>query len=223
MHRTIHPSVLYFGTPVVLVGTRNEDGSSNLAPISSAWWLGWNCMLGFGALSKTPQNLQRTRVCTLNLPSVAEVGKVDRLARLTGSDPVPPGKVAKGYTFCADKFGASGFGEAQAELVDAPLVKECPVQMEAELTMAHPFSPESKGGLVALEVRILRVHVKPEILMEGEANRIDPDQWRPLMMSFCRFYGLGDEVHASRLAEIPEELYRPARVQELIDAEVAMR
>jgi flavin reductase (DIM6/NTAB) family NADH-FMN oxidoreductase RutF len=217
MHQTTHPSILYFGTPVVLIGTRNEDGSSNLAPISSAWWLGWNCLLGFGAGSKTPQNLQRTGQCTINLPSVAEVAGVDKLARLTGSDPVPLGKQAKGYTFRADKFEAAGFTEDLAELVDAPLVRECPIQLEAELTARHEFTPEVKGALVALEVKILRVHAQPEVLMEGERNRIDPDKWRPLMMSFCRFYGLGEEVHVSRLAEIPEALYRPVRVQRLID------
>jgi flavin reductase (DIM6/NTAB) family NADH-FMN oxidoreductase RutF len=223
MHRTIHPSILYFGTPVVLVGTNNEDGSANLAPISSAWWLGWSCMLGFGAHSKTPQNLQRTRQCTINLPSVAQVSGVDRLARLTGSDPVPPGKQAKGYQFCSDKFAASGFSEEAAELVAAPLVRECPIQMEAELSGVHPFAPESDGrpsGLIGLEVRILRVHAQPHLLMEGEDDRIDPDKWRPLMMSFCRFYGLGEEIHASRLAEIPETLYRPLRVQQMMmDAE----
>jgi flavin reductase (DIM6/NTAB) family NADH-FMN oxidoreductase RutF len=216
MHQTIHPSILYVGTPVVLISTLNEDGTPNLAPISSAWWLGWNCMLGFGAHSKTPQNLRRTGQCTINLPSVAQVSGVDRLARLTGSDPVPPGKQAKGYTFCVDKFGASGFTEDAAELVDAPLVRQCPIQMEAELTAVHPFAPESNGGLIALEVRILRVHAHPEVLMEGEADRIDPDAWRPLVMSFCRFYGLGEEVHASRLAEIDEKLYRPLRVQQMI-------
>jgi flavin reductase (DIM6/NTAB) family NADH-FMN oxidoreductase RutF len=216
MHQTIHPSILYVGTPVVLVGTTNEDGTPNLAPISSAWWLGWNCMLGFGAASKTPQNLQRTRQCTINLPSVNEVSQVNELARLTGSDPVPPSKVARGYTFCADKFGVSGFTADAGELVDAPLVRECPLQMEAELTAAHPFAPESNGSLIALEVRILRVHAHPGILMGMDTNRIDPDLWRPLMMSFCRFYGLGDEVHASRLAEISEDLYRPAKVQQML-------
>ena len=90
MNEIIHPSILYFGTPVVLVSTLNENGSANLAPISSAWWLGWNAVLGFGAHSKTPQNLQRTRQCVLNLPSVDEVRNVDRLALLTGSNPVPP-------------------------------------------------------------------------------------------------------------------------------------
>ena len=80
MHHTNEPAILYFGTPVVLVSTTNEDGSYNLAPMSSAWWLGWRCMLGFGARSKTPQNMRRTSDCVLNLPSADLVASVNRLA-----------------------------------------------------------------------------------------------------------------------------------------------
>ena len=43
---------------------------------------------------------------------------------------------------------------------------------------------------MAIEVRVTRVHAHPEIMMEGEPNRIDPDKWRPLIMSFQQFYGL---------------------------------
>jgi len=77
MHRTVDPAILYFGTPVVLVSTENEDGSANLAPMSS-------------------------------------------------------------YT-----------------------------------------------------------------------DRIDPEAWRPLIVNFCQFFGLGPKLHPSRLAEIPESAYRP--------------
>ena len=52
-HVQIEPSILYFGTPVVLLSTLNEDGSPNLAPMSSAWALGYTVMLGLGA-SGTP-------------------------------------------------------------------------------------------------------------------------------------------------------------------------
>ena len=39
---TIEPKILYFGTPVALVSSVNEDGSIEiLAPISSFWALGW--------------------------------------------------------------------------------------------------------------------------------------------------------------------------------------
>jgi flavin reductase (DIM6/NTAB) family NADH-FMN oxidoreductase RutF len=43
VHRTMDPVILYFGTPVALVSSTNEDGSPNLAPMSSAWWLGRSC------------------------------------------------------------------------------------------------------------------------------------------------------------------------------------
>ena len=38
-HVTGEPPILYFGTPVVLISSINEDGSANLAPMSSAFWL----------------------------------------------------------------------------------------------------------------------------------------------------------------------------------------
>jgi len=44
--------------------------------------------------------------------------------------------------------------------------------------------------------------------MVGTEHRVDPDAWRPLIMSFQRFYGLGAELHPSRLATIREEWYR---------------
>ena len=93
----IEPAILYFGTPVVLIGTSNEDGSFNLAPMSSAWWIGWRCMLGLDPTSKTTENIIRTGECVLNLPSADLVGAVDRLARTTGTDPVPAGKIKRGY------------------------------------------------------------------------------------------------------------------------------
>ena len=69
MHTRVEPSILYFGTPVVLLSTLNEDGSVNVAPMFSAWWLGQNCMLGLGAKGQTAGNMRRERECVVNLPS----------------------------------------------------------------------------------------------------------------------------------------------------------
>ena len=215
MHTVIDPAILYFGTPVVLVSSTNPDGSPNLAPMSSAWWLGRSCLLGFGARSQTPANIQRTGECVLNLPSVREAASVDRLARTTGSDPVPPHKRAMGYRHARDKFALAGLTPLASELVAPPRAAECPVHLEATLQAVHPLAdsdPARRGALVALEVRVVRVHVHASIRMEGHTDRVDPLRWRPLVMSFQRFFGLGDEVHPSRLAEIDEDAYRPAAV-----------
>lgn len=211
MHQISNPSILYFGTPVVLVGTVNEDGTFNLAPISSVFWLGYRCMIGIAAHSKTTENILRSRACVLNLPSVNEAGAVDRLALTTGSDPVPPGKVLKGYVYEPDKFRRAGLTALPATLIDAPRVKECPVHLEAAFVAIHPFAAET--GIenirsVTLELKILRVHLDESILAEGKSDHVDPDKWRPLIMSFQQFYGLGHQVQSSKLAEVSEQLYR---------------
>ncbi len=189
----------------------NEDGSSNLAPMSSAFWLGWRCMLGLDASSKTTENLMRTGECVLNLPSPSEVAAVDRLARLTSSDPVPPAKQMRNYAHEKNKWEISGLTPAACETVKPPRALECPVQLEAVLSATRGFMDDDaawKGGIKVFEVRIQRVHVHPSILMQGEHNRVDPDKWRPLIMSFQKFYGLAPgQVQSSRLGEIAEATY----------------
>jgi flavin reductase (DIM6/NTAB) family NADH-FMN oxidoreductase RutF len=214
MHIPVEPSILYFGTPVLLISTRNHDGTINIAPMSSAWWLGWNCMLGLGARSHTAQNLLREQECVLNLPSAAMVDAVNRLSKLTGSCPVPPHKQAMGYRHEKDKLAAAGLTACASELVAAPRIRECPIQLEAVLETSRDFGtrPDKPHNAFAFEVRIVRAHIEQSLLIPGThdaSDRIDPDKWRPLIMSFCQFYGLSERIAPSTLATIPEALYRP--------------
>jgi flavin reductase (DIM6/NTAB) family NADH-FMN oxidoreductase RutF len=210
MHVIANPSILYVGTPVALLGTQNEDGTSNLAPMSSVFWLGWRCYLGLQANSHTTMNLLRTRSIVVNLPSPEQVGAVDRLARTTGSSPVPADKIARGYVHEKHKYELAGLTPIPAQTIVGFRAKECPVQLEAVLEHVHGYDESGPlaGHIHVLETRITRVHVDPAILMDGRTDRIDPDKWRPLILSFQQFYGLGAKVHPSRLGEIPEELYR---------------
>jgi flavin reductase (DIM6/NTAB) family NADH-FMN oxidoreductase RutF len=147
----------------------------------------------------------------LNLPSMEMVSAVNRLARLTGSDPVPPHKLAMGYRHEKDKLRIAGLSAQRSDVVDAQRIAECPVQLEAVLETTRPFGtrPDKDCTAIAFEVRVVRTHIDERILMGGVENRIDPDKWRPLIMSFCQFYGLGERVWESTLAEIPEDAYRP--------------
>lgn len=211
-HIAIDPAILYFGTPVVLISTLNESGTPNLAPMSSAWWLGWGCMLGLTSGSKTTENIRRSGQCVLNLPSADLSAAVDRLALTTGSNPVPVYKQAMGFRHVADKFGLARMTPVASERVAAPRAAECPVQLEAEVNAIHPFgigNPRIRTDISAIEVRIVRVHVAKSIRVDGDGDRIDSDKWRPLIMSFRNFYGLGPQVQHSRLSEFPEELFKP--------------
>jgi flavin reductase (DIM6/NTAB) family NADH-FMN oxidoreductase RutF len=191
--------------------------------MSSAFWLGWRCVLGLAATSKTTENLIRTGQCVLNLPSSENVAAVNRLARLTGSNPVPDGKLSKGYTYEKNKFETAGLTAVPSLTVDAPRALECPVQMEAILAAKHDLMEDDeavRGKIVSFEVRVTRVHVHPDLLMDGAPNHVDPNKWRPLIMSFQRFYGLGEEIHDSTLAKIPEEMYRMPDIARARDAEL---
>lgn len=211
-HRTIEPSILYFGTPVVLISTLNPDGTPNIAPMSSAWWLGWRCMLGLQTASQTPQNLLRTGQCVLNLAARDQALAVDRLARLTGTQDLPPLKQKLGYRHEKRKFETAGLTPIPSESVAAPRALECPIQLEAVLVKRHDImadDPQVAGLISAFEVRVTRVHVHPDLLLEGHENRIDPGKWNPLIMNFQKLYACGsEEIVPSRLAEIEESCYR---------------
>jgi len=160
--------------------------------------------------SKTIENLVRTNECVLNLPGVHQVNAVNRLALTTGRAKVPLGKQEKGYSYVANKFEISGLTPMDSEVVSTPGILECPVSLEAIVKQVHPIGEDSekmKGRIVTVELEIVNVRVHSELLKEGKSDQIDPDKWRPLIMSFQHFYGLGKQVHPSRLAQIQENLY----------------
>jgi flavin reductase (DIM6/NTAB) family NADH-FMN oxidoreductase RutF len=206
MHKTVELPILYFGTPVAIISTLNEDGSPNLAPMSSAWWLGQSCMLGLGAASKTSENLLRERECVINLPSAAQVTHVDRLALTTGRDPVPEYKAKMGYEYVSNKFEIAGLNPMKSDLVAPPRVKECPVQMEGTIYQVHQFGKQVNAN--AFEVHIARVHIDDDLLFDTDEARVDALRWNPLIMSFREFFGIGCQVHPSRLASFPESMFR---------------
>jgi len=212
MHKDVEPAILYFGTPVVLVTTLNEDGTTNIAPISSIWWLSWSCMIGLDASSKTTENLLRTGECVLNMPSAQLVDAVDRIAKTTGRKKLPLHKKALGYEYQADKFTAAGLTQQKSINVGPSRIEECPVQLEAKLAKTSSFGEsDSKMAVpsVAFELNIEKVHVEELILKDANKSYVDPDKWHPLIMSFRKFYSTGDYIHESKLAEGSEAKYAP--------------
>ncbi|MEU0702692.1 flavin reductase family protein [Streptomyces bacillaris] len=188
-HVTITPSILYFGTPVVLLSTENEDGSFNLAPMSSAWALGHVIVLGLGAGGQTAHNLRSRRDLVINLPAPAQWPAVERLAPLTGRTPVPVDKRAS-FRFEPDKFAAAGLRPQPSELVRPPRVAECPMQLEARVAQVRP---DASGEFLIVEAQVLKVHADPRIVVTG-SQHIDPAAWSPLVYNFRHYYGLGPEL-----------------------------
>ncbi|MFE3454395.1 flavin reductase family protein [Nonomuraea sp. NPDC059194] len=197
-HVTITPSILYFGTPVVLLSTENEDGSANLAPISSAWALGQVVVMGLGVDGQTGSNLATRTDLVINLPEPGQWAAVERLAPLTGRDPVPSGKRGA-FRFEPDKFAAAGLRPEPSELVGPPRVAGCPIQLEAR---AERIRTDVSGDFLIVEAHVLKVHADPRIVVPG-TQYVDPGRWSPLIYNFRHYFGLGAELGHSFRSQTP--------------------
>jgi flavin reductase (DIM6/NTAB) family NADH-FMN oxidoreductase RutF len=142
--------------------------------------------------TKTAENLARHLECVVNLPSPDLWPRVEKLAPLTGKNPVPAVK-AKQFRFEADKFKVANLTPLASELVQPVRVRECPVQMEARVRKLHRLGGgklDELGGGLAAEVEILRVHVAADLVL-GE-NYVDPSKWSPLIYNFRHYFCLAE-------------------------------
>lgn len=55
---------------------------------------------------------------------------------------------------------------------------------------------------MSIEAHIIQIHVQENLLVDNHPNYINPHKWQPLIMNFCEFFGLTEQVHPSRLATI---------------------
>jgi flavin reductase (DIM6/NTAB) family NADH-FMN oxidoreductase RutF len=191
--KTVDPKILYFGTPVALVSSLNEDGTTNLAPMSSFWALGSTLVLGVLDETKTAENLERHRECVINVPSPDLWQNVEKLAPLTGKNPVPEIK-AKQFRFEAEKFEAAGLTSLPSELVKPLRARECPVHLEARVLHLHPLEGEKLkelGGGLAVEIEVVRVHIAKDFLIGDD--HIDPAKWSPLIYNFRHYFRLAEK------------------------------
>lgn len=199
--KTISPQILYIGTPVALITTTDGKGHPNIGPISSAWALGHTLFLGIECGSKTFQNLETHGECVVNFPTADLHEHVEKIANLTGADPIPDYK-KENYRFHADKFKAGGFTQMPSEKVSPPRIAECALQFEAVVKQIIHVDddPVEKGPVAAVEVRAVRIHADQQLVVKE--NHIDPAKWEPLIYNFRHYFGLGEELGKTFKADV---------------------
>ena len=200
--RRIRPSVLYPGTPVVLMTTLNEDGSANISPLSSFWALGDRVVLGIGAQGQGCHNLLARGECVLNFAGAGQAAQVEALARATGRMPVPASKRDLGYAHVRDKFALGGFSRVESLQVAPPAIAECPLQVEVALLATHRPSGADAPEFVIAEGRICCVHAHASITHAG-TEHIDVQRWAPLIYLFRHYVGTGAPMARNFRADDP--------------------
>ncbi len=194
----IKPKILYFGTPVVLVSTVDSEGNVNLSPMSSAWALGNSIVLGLSTVGKTLENLRNTGECTLNFPDGTMWKNVEKLAPLTGKDPVPEQKSSV-FRYEPHKFSASGLTPVMSENVTPPRVLECQLQMECSVSSIYDLREGNSAFAAIVEVKAIAVYAHRDIILDG--NHVNPSLWKPLIYSFRHYFALGTELGKSFRSE----------------------
>ena len=170
--RSMQPGTMLCPTPVVLVSCRDKDGKDNLITIA------WTGIIN----SEPPMTYISVRKSRFSHHIIKESGEF--VINLTTEE------IAKEVDFCGvrsgrdmDKFQKCGFHKMDAEIVNAPLVAESPVNLECVVKDVIEYP--SHDMFIA---EIVRVHAD-EILF-NEKDRLCLDEARLVAYSHGEYFGV---------------------------------
>lgn len=164
----------------------------------SSWALGPYIVLGLGIGGRAYENLNRHRQCVINLPDPTLWEQVERLAPLTGKQPVPEAKQRLGFRYCKEKFALAGLTPQPSAQVRPHRIRECPLQIEARVKAVRV--PSYDGGFAIVETESVCVHAREEILTSE--GYIAPTKWKPLIYNFRHYFGLGPSMGKTFRADV---------------------
>lgn len=175
MKQSFGPKTLLFPTPVLMVGTYDQNGKPNLM---NAAWGGICC-------SQPPCVAVSLRKATYSYSSI-----VERKAFTVGI--ACEGKMAEA-DYCGifsgrdgDKFSSTGLTPVRSELVDAPYAEEFPVVLECKLL--HIIEIGLHTQFIG---EIVDVKVDPDVI--GGDGHLDILKIKPLIFDTSRkgYHGVG--------------------------------
>ncbi|MBU0494819.1 MAG: flavin reductase family protein [Chloroflexi bacterium] len=177
--RRERPFPALYPTPAVLVSCVDEAGVPNVVTV--AW---------IGTVSSTPPQvsialrpsrashdmIRDTGEFVVNMPTARLLDAVDRCGRLSGDD--------------IAKFAATGLTPAKAAEVRAPLVAECPVNLECRVTETTTI-----GSHTLFVGEVVAVHIDDAV--RDEAGFIDYDKARPIVYMGNEYWSLGERLQVA--------------------------
>jgi flavin reductase (DIM6/NTAB) family NADH-FMN oxidoreductase RutF len=171
------PSNVLLPVPLVMVSVAGVDGGApNIVTLA---WAGNVCsappML---SISVRPSRhsyglLQRSHEFVVNVPRRSQAREVDLCGNASGRD--------------TDKFAACGFHAVSGERVAAPLIEECPINIEC--VTRHRLSLGAHDLFIG---EILAVHFDEEVL--DSRGRLQAAKVDPLAYLNGEYWSLGERV-----------------------------
>lgn len=152
--KLLEPGTVLSPTPVVLVTVQGADGKPNIITLA---WVGIVCsdppMMSISIRPSRHSHLliEESAAFVINIPSEALIREADYCGVVSGRK--------------EDKFARAGLTPAPAEKVHAPLILECPVNIECEVRQTLRLGAHDMylGEVVA-------VHADEEVVRDGGLN-----------------------------------------------------
>ncbi len=170
------PSTALLPTPVVLLSVAGEHETPNIITLA---WVGTVCssppMLGVAVRPSrySYRLLNMAREFVVNIPRAGQIAKVDRAGVCSGIE--------------HDKFRELGFTARQATHVSAPLIDECPINIEC--VVRHQLNLGAHDLYVA---EILGTHYDEDIL--DERGRLDTAKLDAMAYVDGEYWSLGERL-----------------------------
>jgi flavin reductase (DIM6/NTAB) family NADH-FMN oxidoreductase RutF len=175
MKKSLGAKTILYPTPVLVVGTYDEDGRPN---VMTAAWGGVACSrppcvsVSLRAATASHGNLMARRAFTISLPSEEDAARADYIGMVTGRE--------------HDKFEELGLSAVRSGLVDAPYVGEFLLVLECAVVGVHELGLHTQFIGEVLDVKV-------EESALGEDGRIDIELLRPILFAVDpgAYFGVG--------------------------------
>ncbi|HBX23039.1 MAG TPA: flavin reductase family protein [Desulfotomaculum sp.] len=177
MKKSLGAKTLVYPTPVFIVGTYDQEGKPNAM---TAAWGGICCSsppcvaIALQKVRHSYENLLNKMAFTINIPSIKFAREADYFGLVSGSK--------------EDKFARTGLTAVKSELVDAPYIKEFPLNLECKVIQVIEIGSHTQFIGQIIDVKIdesLQADDQPSI------EKIKPMLYAP---DNSAYYGVGEYI-----------------------------
>jgi len=170
------PYTALFSCPVVLVTCLDSMGAPNIITLA---WVGTVCSepptvgLGIRPSRYSHKLIENSKEFVVNIPSTKNIRETDYCGVTSGKD--------------IDKFSKTKLTQEKADKVKAPLIRECPVNMECILKNVIPL-----GAHDLFLGEIIKVHIDKDIL--DEKGNVDFTKASPFTYNLGEYWSLNKKI-----------------------------
>jgi len=179
MKKSLGAKTLVYPTPVWVIGTYDKEGNPN---VMTAAWGGVCCSsppcvaISLRKATYTYGNLMDKKAFTINIPSENYVREADYFGTVSGKN--------------EDKFAKTGLTPVKSDLVDAPYIREFPVNLECRII--HVIEIGLHTQFIG---EVMDVKIDDTIQEKGDQPMIE--QIKPLIFApddGRKYYAIGKEI-----------------------------